>query len=426
MIGMRFKPRLLKNLPSNVIMLGLVSFFTDVSSEMIYPLLPFFFTGLVPVTAAAIYIGLMDGLAETIASLLKIYSGKLSDRLGKRKLLAVTGYGISTLSRPLIALVTAGWHVILLRALDRVGKGIRTSPRDALIGDSIRPEDRGMAYGFHRMLDNGGAFLGPLLAALVLYDLLGQTFFWGAGSTSAGPQEMLALRRLFLIAFFPGLICMFFLIRKVHDQTVQPLSGPRPLPAQALVTRQPLPKHFYGYLAAVTLFTLGNSSDLFLVFYAQTRFGLGLGYAIALWTLLHISKIIFNLPGGRLSDKLGRRFAIVTGWLVYIVVYLGIPLVSDLWMVAALIFLYGIYYGLTEGAERALVADYIESAQRGRAFGYYHGAVGLAALPASLLFGLFWAEIGPRTAFLISAGLAAAATFLLIMVLSKQKQTIKG
>ena len=417
---MMLKQRLLKNLPANVIMLGLVSFLTDVSSEMIYPLLPFFFTGLVPVSVAVIYIGLMDGLGETIASLLKIYSGKLSDTLGKRKSLAVVGYGISTLGRPLIALVTAGWHVIALRALDRVGKGIRTSPRDALIGDSIRPEDRGLAYSFHRMMDHSGAFLGPLLAALFLYAWLGQTFFWGKGTVAAGPREMQALRWLFLIAFLPGLVCMFVLFRKVHDIGVPQQLKPSDMAEQSPSLKKPLPKRFYYYLGIVTLFTLGNSSDLFLIFYAQTRFELGLGYAIALWTLLHISKILFSLPGGRLSDKLGRRITIVAGWLVYIFVYLFITLVPDLWMVAALIFFYGIYYGLTEGAERALVTDYVESSQRGQAFGYYHGAVGLAALPASLLFGLFWAQIGPRTAFLISTGLAAIATTLLIFVLAKQ------
>ncbi|RPI78923.1 MAG: MFS transporter [Desulfobacteraceae bacterium] len=412
--------RFWKTLPANVVMLGLVSFFTDVSSEMIYPLLPFFFTGLVPISAAAIYIGLMDGLGETLASLLKIYSGRLSDASGKRKPLAVLGYGISTLGRPLIALVTAGWHVIALRALDRVGKGIRTSPRDALIGDSIQPEDRGLAYSFHRMMDHSGAFLGPLLAALFLYLWLGQTFFWGKGATAAGPQEMQALRWLFLIAFLPGLICMFVLFRKVHDIGTAQHSKPCITTEQAPSFKKPLPKRFYLYLTTVTLFSLGNSSDLFLIFYAQTRFELGLGYAIALWTLLHVSKIVFSLPGGRLSDKLGRRVTIVAGWLVYILVYAFITLVPDLRMVAALIFLYGLYYGLTEGAERALVADYVESFQRGRAFGYYHGAIGLAALPASLLFGLFWARIGPRTAFLISAGLAATATTLLIIVLGKK------
>jgi len=412
--------RFWNTLPTNVVMLGVVSFFTDVSSEMIYPLLPFFFTGLVPVSAAAIYIGLMDGLGETIASLLKIFSGRLSDALGKRKPLTLMGYGISTFSRPLIALVTAGWHVIALRALDRVGKGIRTSPRDALIGDSVEPEHRGLAYSFHRMMDHGGAFLGPLIAALFLYLWLGQTFFWGKGTTSAGPQEMQALRWLCLIAFLPGLICMFVLARKVHDIATPQHSKPAVMSGQTPVLKKPLPKRFYFYLATVTLFTLGNSSDLFLIFYAQTRFELGLGYAIALWTLLHISKILFSLPGGRLSDLFGRRAIIIAGWLVYISVYVTMTLVSNLWMLAALIFLYGLYYGLAEGAERALVVDYVESNQRGRAFGYYHGAVGLAALPASLLFGVFWAAIGPRTAFLISASLAALATLLLLIVLTKQ------
>ncbi len=404
----------------NVLMLGLVSFFTDASSEMIYPLLPVYFTGLVPAASAAIYIGLMDGIAESVSSLLKIYSGRLSDALGKRKLLAVWGYGISTLSRPLMALAGAGWHVVLLRFFDRVGKGIRTSPRDALISDSVHPSVRGFAFSFHRMMDHAGAVLGPVLAGLVLYSLLG-TAFIEKGADVATADEMAALRWLFGLALIPGIAAMIVLTGKVEEISgkVEPVA--KEGSAHPGGNAGPLPKRFYGYLGAVTLFTLGNSSDLFLVFYAKTKFQLDLLQVIGLWIALHLAKIFFSLPGGHLSDRYGRRVAIVSGWAIYVGVYFGLAFASEAWMLWGLILIYGAYYGLTEGAERALVADFVPSDKRGRAFGLFHGAVGFAALPASLLFGVFWARLGPEMAFTIGASLATAAMLLLLTVLSEKK-----
>lgn len=398
----------------NVIMMGLVSFFTDVSSEMIYPLLPVFLTGLVSVPAAAVYIGLMDGLSESVSSLLKIYSGRLSDSTGKRKPIAVLGYGISTIARPLMALAGAGWHVIALRFMDRVGKGIRTSARDALICDSADCRVRGLAFSFHRAMDHAGAVAGPLGACVFLYALLGQGQ-WHSVSSAASPREMMSLRWLFGIALIPGIAAMAVLLGKVREiYQREAVTGPDPS-ACADTKHFPLPKQFYLYLGAVTVFTLGNSSDLFLVFFARTRFHLGFGAVIGLWITLHIFKIVFSLPGGMLSDRYGRRSTIALGWMVYIAVYLGMAVVSSRWCFWGLIGLYGMYYGLTEGAERALVADTVSRMHRGRAYGLYHGAVGLAALPASLLFGVFWAILGPRVAFLTGAGLAAAAVAMLLM-----------
>jgi len=410
----------------NVLMLGLVSFFTDASSEMIYPLLPVYFTGLVSSAAAPVYIGLMDGIAESVSSLLKIYSGRLSDALGKRKLLAVLGYAISTISRPMMAFAGAGWQVVLLRFFDRVGKGIRTSPRDALISDSVHPAVRGFAFSFHRTMDHAGAVLGPVLAALVLYSLLG-TAFLEKGSEAATPEELGALRWLFGFALIPGLLAMIVLTGKVREISGKAGSVEKEGAAQDKTANpgghpHPLPKRFYLYLGAVTLFTLGNSSDLFLVFYAKTRFQMDLLQVIGLWVALHLSKIFFSLPGGHLSDRYGRRMAIVSGWAIYVGVYFGLAFVSKAWMLWGLILIYGAYYGLTEGAERALVADFVPSDKRGRAFGLFHGAVGLAALPASLLFGVFWASLGPKTAFTIGASLAAAALILLSLVL-KERET---
>ena len=395
--------------------MGLVSFFTDLSSEMIYPLLPMFFTGIVSPAWAAIYIGLMDGIAESTSSLLKIYAGNLSDKFGSRIPLALVGYAISSLARPLMAIALVGWHVVALRFVDRIGKGIRTSPRDALISESVDCDVRGLAFSFHRMMDHAGAVGGPLLATLFLYLTLGGSLLWQKGNGAATVEEMHALRILFAIALIPGLAATITLWRWVKDtprkpDQIDPCDKNLPHASK-------LPSGFYVFLGAVVLFTLGNSSDLFLIFFAQTRFGLGLGWVIALWILLHVSKIIFSLPGGRFSDKKGRRLAIIYGWLIYVAVYLAIPFSSSIWMICALLFIYGMYYGMTEGAERALVADLVESSMRGRAYGLFHGAVGLAALPASLLFGLFWAQLGPMKAFLIGASLAAAAVIVLSIYL---------
>jgi MFS family permease len=399
----------------NILFLGLVSFFTDLSSEMIYPLLPVFFTGLVPPAWAAIYIGLMDGIAESTSSLLKIYAGNLSDKFGSRKPLALGGYAISSLARPLMAIAMVGWHVVALRFFDRIGKGIRTSPRDALLSESVDCDVRGLAFSFHRMMDHAGAVGGPLLATLFLYLTLGSNILWQKGGGAATADEMHALRIVFAIALIPGLAATITIWRWVKDTPLKarPVDSCEPKLRQA----SKLPSGFYVFLGAVVLFTLGNSSDLFLIFFAQTRFGLGLGWVIALWILLHVSKIIFSLPGGRFSDKKGRRLAIIYGWLIYVAVYVAIPFSSSIWMICALLFIYGAYYGMTEGAERALVADLVESSMRGRAYGLFHGAVGLAALPASLLFGLFWSQLGPTKAFLIGASLAASAVIVLSIYL---------
>lgn len=403
----------------NILMMGLVSFFTDFSSEMIYPLLPVFLTGLVPIGTAAIYIGLMEGLAESIANLLKVFSGRLSDTIRKRKLLAVTGYAISTIFRPCVALATTGWMVVLFRFCDRIGKGIRTSPRDALISDSVGPDVRGLAFSFHRAMDHAGAVLGPVVAILSLYIFSSSSVLKGNDAV-AGNQEMIALRWLFAASLIPGLVALIIIILKVRE--VKPKwhrtenGGLDKLPTVSL-----LPSKFYYFLGAVTLFALGNSSDLFLVLYGKTKFEFGLFPVTGLWVLLHISKIIFSFPGGVLSDKFGRRVIIVAGWIVYIAVYIGMAMVAKQWLFWILILAYGAYYGLTEGAERAFVADCVPAQYRGKAYGLYHGVVGVAALPASLLFGVVWAEFGPRLAFTIGAILAAIATVLLTILVSTKK-----
>lgn len=432
-------------LSRNVVTLGLVSLLTDLSSEMIYPLLPLFLAGLVPLGQAPVYVGVMEGLAETTASLVKLASGRLSDALGKRRVLVLAGYGLSSFVRPFMALAAAGWHVIGLRFLDRVGKGVRTSARDALITESVPPSVLGRAFSFHRAMDHTGAVLGPLTAIVILLALgAGAHHLTGVGGRP-DPAEMYALRWLFGLALLPGLLAVTAVFVGVRDHprpdaratptattgaghraratpTATTGAGHRARAAGAAksasaepsqATQKSLPRRFYAYVGVVMLFSLCNSSDLFLVFYGLLRFHLGLLGFIGLWIALHLSKVAFSLPGGALSDRLDRTWVLIVGWVIYVAVYAGFAHMTAPWQMWGLLVLYGAYYGLTEGAERALVAAAVGPEQRGTAYGVFHGAVGLAALPASLLFGVFWVSLGPRIAFSLGAGIAALAVLLL-------------
>jgi len=406
----------------NVLAMGLVSLFTDFSSEMMNPLLPVFIAGLVgtgpeAVATAALVVGVMEGLAETVSALLKIFSGRLSDRLGKRKPLVIIGYGLSALARPAMALAGGLAQVVVLKCADRVGKGLRTSPRDALIGDSVGKEFRGLAFSFHRSMDHLGAVLGPLVAVGILYLLLGKVI-WEGGDVIPMREEMRALRWLFAIAIIPGVLAMltlFFMVGDIAPKRSAPEGDADGKPESVW---RLLPGRFYAFVGVVTLFALGNSSDMFIVLLAKAKFGLGLVYLIALWVGLHIAKICFSIPGGVLSDRIGRRPVIVLGWTVYALVYFGFAFSNSLWHFWLLLLAYGAYYGLTEGAEKALVADFVPSRFRGTAFGIYHSAIGLAMLPASLVFGLIWKWYGAAAAFGIGAALAALAAVLLIVLLS--------
>jgi MFS family permease len=405
----------------NIFAFGLVSFLTDLSSEMIYPLLPVFFSGLVPHAAIAFYIGLMESLAESTSSLLKYYAGHLSDRRARRKPLALAGYAVSSFIRPLTALAAAGWQVVVLRLGDRVGKGVRTAPRDALLSESAPPGALGRAFSFHRLMDHAGAVAGPLLAVLLLHLMPGRALLWHRGIESAGPAEMTAMRWLFAAAAVPGLAATLSLGLLVREESG---GGGRRMAIHHRPLRRPsgLPSRFYLFLLAVALFTLGNSSDLFLIFYAQDRFSLGLGWVISLWVGLHGSKIIFSLPGGWIADRWGRRAAILAGWSVYAAVYAAMPFTSDFMAVMTLLFLYGAYYGMTEGAERALVADFAAVEDRGKAYGWYHATIGWATVPASLVFGVFWTRLGPKAAFLVGASLATGALLLLAWCLRRPQE----
>jgi len=369
-------------LPATVWALGWVSFFTDVSSEIVYPLLPVFLT--TTLGASMAFVGLIEGIAESTASVLKVASGWWSDRVRKRKPLMIAGYGLSALTRPLIALATTGTHVLGARFIDRIGKGIRSSPRDALLAAAVPPERRGAAFGVQRAMDNAGAVVGPLFAWIMLE--------WFSAD----------YRTLFWIAVIPMIGAMGALIFGAKEQAV----------AESAVKTAAVPfkatPAFKHYLGAVLLFTLGNSSDAFLLLRAQAV-GIPVSSLPLLWLALNLVKSASSYPAGVLSDKIGRRGLIIGGWCVYALVYLGFGFASQPWHIWALFLAYGIFYGMTESAERALVADFYPDAQRGRAFGAFHLVTGIGALPASLLMGWLWTLHGPIVAFGTGAGLALGA-----------------
>jgi MFS family permease len=380
-----------RGLARNVVILGLVSLLNDGASEMIYPLLPAFLTAVLGAGPAAL--GIIEGIAESTASLLKLYSGYLSDRVKKRKGWIVAGYTLSNIIRPLIAFSTSWLHVLALRFSDRVGKGLRTSPRDAIIADSTPPEFRGKAYGFHRAMDHTGAIVGPLAATALLLAFHDD------------------VKTIFLLSFIPGLLAVAMLLFGLREK---PPEGPRTAPASfnfrsAWAEMTP---GFRKYLFIILIFTLGNSADAFLLLRAQ-QLGVSVALLPAIWVVLHIVKMSFSVPGGILSDRIGRKKVIVAGWLVYAAVYAGFGLASARWHAWALFAVYGIYFGLTEGVEKALVADFAPVHLRGSSFGLYHLIVGIGALPASLLFGLVWQKFGSTAAFGMGAGLALLASVML-------------
>lgn len=386
---------MLQGITGNVLMLGLVSFFTDVSSEMIYPLLPLFLTGVLG--AGPAYLGMIEGVAESTASLLKLFSGVLSDRVGRRKLLVLTGYSFSTVMRPLIGAATSPLAVLLIRAGDRVGKGVRTSPRDALIADSVDASVRGKAYGFHRSMDHAGALVGPLIATLLL------------GSWVRD------LRSVFWLAAIPGIIAVLIIVFKVRE--VEPRHTSSAPVRLSMLPAGPLRR----YLLVLFLFTLGNSSDAFLLLKAG-KLGVPAFRIPLLWTFFHLVKMLSTTPFGALSDRIGRRSVILAGWCVYAASYVAFAFASNELQIWAIFAVYGLFYGLTEGVEKALLADLCHPSLRGVAFGWYNFALGAGAFPASLIFGVIWSKAGDVAPFLFGALLAAASAALLAAVVPAGKK----
>jgi MFS family permease len=372
-----------RQLPRNVVTIGLVSLLNDASSEIIYPLLPIFLSSVLGASASAI--GVIEGAAESISSLLKLFAGYFSDRLGKRKPLVIAGYGLANFARPVLAFASNWYQVLAIRLTDRVGKGIRTAPRDAMIADTVSIGQRGLAFGFHRAMDHTGAVIGPLLGYLLV--------FWFAANRSAPSAH--DFTRIFLWASVPGLaavlVGIFFL---KESQKISPADS-----RHAGFSWRGFDGNFKRFLIVIALFTLSNSSDAFLLLRAQQA-GVSVVMIPLLWAALHGSKVLSSLLGGDLSDRLGRKSVIISGWLLYAGVYAGFAFVNSAAVVWILFLIYGVYFGLTEGVEKALVADLVRPEQRGTAYGLYNLAFSITVFPASILMGQVWDWKGPATAFL--------------------------
>lgn len=394
-----------KRLNKNVVAMGLTSLFTDISSEMIYPLLPLFLSQVIGAGATAL--GTIEGIAEATASLLKTVSGYISDKIKKRKPLVIIGYGLSAIAKPTIGFATRWFHVLFARFADRVGKGIRTSPRDALIADSSDPEDRGRSFGFHRSMDTLGAVIGPLLASGLLF-LFTKHLTW---------DNAKSLRMIFLLSLIPAAIAVIILIAMVQE--VKSSSQGEKKTSFSLNIKG-LSKEFKILLLIMAVFSLGNSSDTFLIL-RSANIGFPQERIPLLYTLFNILYAGLSTPMGALSDKIGRVKTIMAGFLLYALVYLGFARISSpqmnlLWILFAL---YGVYYSLTEGVLRAFVADLSKREARGFAYGVYHTLIGLSLFPASLIAGLLWDKISPSTPFYFGSFMALLSFILFAIFFGK-------
>jgi len=405
----------LARLPRNLWAVSLTSMFTDISSEMIFHLLPLYLSNVLGARTSVI--GLIEGVSETTSSLTRILSGWLSDRMRKRKALTVLGYSISAVAKPLF-LFAASWPVVLvLRFADRLGKGVRTAPRDALVADSIAPEQRGMAFGLHRAADTLGALLGLLIAAFVVY----QT---GAAATQLGAGTF---RWVVALSIIPAVLGVVSLIAIARDPVSAAPASAASTPAKHS-TRVRFSPRFWGFIATVALFTLGNSSDAFLVLRAQER-GLSVFQVMLMLVTFNLIYTLASVPAGMRSDKVGRSRVILGGWIVYALVYAGFGFARTGWQVWLLMSAYGLYYAMFEGTSKALVADLVPAEARGTAYGVYNAAIGLMALPASLVAGLLWQGLGAWPGFGAAApfwfggALALGAVLLMALVVPRLKST---
>jgi MFS family permease len=377
----------LRSLPRTVWLLGVISLVNDAASDMIYPLVPLYLTSVLMAGPKAL--GLIEGIAEAVSSLLKLLAGVLADRTQKIKYWVIAGYGIAGAARPLLAFATSWTGVLICRFADRVGKGLRTAPRDALLTLSVKAEQRGLAFGFHRAMDNFGAVVGPLIAAALL--ALG-----------------MPLKQVLLCAFVPAIIVLwlaFAVPEPEHkaEAKAQPFTW----------NLREFPKAFKRYLVVLGLFMLGNSSNMFLLLRAK-ELGLGEAQVPLLWALVSLVASILSTPLSALSDRIERRTMIVAGWSIYAALYLLFGLMpAKPWLLWPMFAAYGVFLAATEGVEKALVADMVPSGQSGTAFGWYNLVMGVLLLPASVLFGWLWATLSPLSAFAFGSACALSAALLL-------------
>lgn len=388
-----------RRIPKNVIWLGIVSFFTDISSEMIYPIIPLFLRELLhaPVTA----IGLIEGVAEATASLLKVFSGYLSDIMKRRKVLVVIGYSISNIAKPLMGFSTHWLHVFIAKVSDRIGKGIRTSPRDALIAESADQSVRGTAFGLHRTLDTLGAILGPLITFTLF-----AAFHYG-------------YRTVFYLTAIPGAIAVLVLLIFVKEP--QRKLSPEAEKSRPKLSLKGFSTQFKIFLLFSIIFAIGNSSDTFIILRAR-NIGFSTSSTVGLYMIFNIVYAIFATPMGTLSDRIPRKNVLGMGYIVFALVYLGLAVAGSKSFVLLLFAVYGLYYAMVEGVGRAIVADFVPQERLGTAYGIYHTAMGLSLLPASLIAGVLWDKVGAYAPFAYGAITSAIAAVGILTFVKSQKE----
>jgi MFS family permease len=389
-------PKKIAGVEKNIFYTGLVSFFMDVSSEMIYPLVPIFLSSVLGVNKTVI--GLIEGVAESTASLVKVFSGWFSDRIGKRKILLITGYGISTVSRPIIALSTVWSHVLAFRFVDRFGKGVRGAPRDALIAESSSSRDLGRSFGFHRAMDTFGAVLGPAVAFLLLFIFTGN------------------FRLVFWLSLIPGIAAVAVIIFFIKDVKQ------RATAVSSQVSLRDFGWRYKVFIAVAIIFAVGNSSDAFLILRASS-IGIKETHVPLLYLSFNVIYSLVSFPAGILSDRFGRKRVILSGFLLFGIIYWGFALSSEKWHIWGLFLLYGIFMGLTEGVHRAYLGSIIPEKLKATGYGIYNMSVGLAMLPASIIGGYLWDEYGFQATFYYGSftAFASALLFLIVFGLAKLK-----
>jgi MFS family permease len=394
--------KLFPSVPKTVFILGLVSLLTDASTEMVFPILPIFLSQVLG--AGPMALGIIEGVAESTAAVLKVFSGIWADRVKRRKPIIVLGYGLSSFFRPFIGLAQV-WPVVLaLRFIDRVGKGIRSSPRDALIADVTTPSNRGASFGFHQAMDHAGAVVGPLITFALLSTYIG-----------------LSMRQTILLSAVPALAAWATLLFGVKEKGSK--TPPKPPKLELIKDWRSLGSNFRFLMLALLVFTLGCSTDAFLLV-RLSQVGVSAAGIAVLWAFFHVVKMAASALGGRLSDSWGRKPVILSGWFYYAVIYACFALVNERNSLIAVFLAYGIYYGLSEPVEKAFIADLAPKSLRGTAFGYYNLMVGLGALPASLLFGWVGQHWSYAAAFTMGAAFAGVASILLFFVQPSQKATV--
>ena len=391
----------IKNLPPNLWAVSITSFLMDISSEMVINVLPLFLFSVLGVKTNII--GIIEGIAEATASILKVFSGWLSDKMRSRKWLAVLGYGLSAIVKPLFYFANSWSAVAAIRWGDRVGKGIRTAPRDALVADTVKPEQRGLAFGLHRAADTAGAMLGILIAILVV---------WRVQATGIGLQEN-TFRTIVLISIIPAVLAVLALIFGTHEIKVE---GVRQAPK---ISFKGLGKNFLVFMLIVGIFDLGNSSDAFLVLRAQER-GMSVLNILIMLAVFNLVYALVSTPAGGLSDRIGRRKVIIGGWIIYALIYLGFALAKNVTHVFLLYVAYGVYYGMAYGTAKAMIGDLVPEEMRGTAFGTYNAVLGILDFPASMIAGFLWSGVGkwagfgPSAPFYFGAIMATLAILLFV------------